>query len=184
VAAPFDEFPPQVVEAVEGLAWLGHLESDIHQWGHSFVLRTLRADEELEVALLAKDYQDTYGQVKAHAWAHLALSVVAVDGEENFCPAIGPDKRGNARAKFNWMTENWYWPVGEYLFGKYVELIQRQAEAVAALDSLSNRGLRNSWPTQDSLTDQADSDQTSTASDSDSSTVSTEQMQNLASELD
>lgn len=177
-----DEFPPEVSEAVDGLAWLGHLETTVHFCGHSFTLQTLKAGEELEASLLAKEFQETFGQVKAQAWAHLAMAVVAVDGNYDFCPPIGPDIRKHGQAKFSYITSNWYWPIGEYLFGEYVQLVQRQVEALDALEDLSSRNLRNSWPTEDSLKGQDDSQATSAESNSESSAISAEQMRKLASE--
>jgi hypothetical protein len=160
--------------------WLGHLEAHVSKWGHNWVLRTLRADEELVASLIAKEYQDSLGQVKAYAWAHLAAAIVAVDGDDNYCPSIGPNIQDNVRAKFNWMTENWYWPIGEFLFGHYTELLSKQAEALDAVDSLSQRSLRTSWPSRDSLNEQGDSLETSTESNSGLSPISSEQMKTLA----
>jgi hypothetical protein len=177
-----DQFPEAIQDAVDGLAWLGHLDDTVRFCGHSFTLQTLKAGEELEAALLAKEYQDTFGQVKASAWAHLAMSVVAVDGNTDFCPAIGPDLRAAGKAKFSYMTQNWYWPVGEFLFGEYVNLVKRQAEALDALEDLSSGSLRHSWPTQDSLKGQGDSEATSTASKSDSLSISPDQMRDLVDE--
>lgn len=176
----FDEFPDEISEAVDGLAWLGHLKSTVHFCGHTFTLQTLKAGEELEAALLAKEFQDTFGQVKASAWAHIAMAVVGVDNDINFCPPIGPDIRQHGRAKFNYMTTNWYWPVGEFLFGEYVALVQRQAQALEALEDLSSRSLQNSRPMGDSSKEQGDSQATSTDSKSESSSISPEQMRTLA----
>lgn len=180
----FDQFPDAIRDDVDGLAWLGHLQTTVHMWGHSFTLQTLKANEELEAALIAKEYQDSFGQVKAHAWAHLAMSVVAVDGDENFCPPIGPDVRKHATAKFRYMTENWYWPIGEFLFGEYVELVQRQTEALEALEDLSPRSRQTSKPTPDSSNEQGDSAVTSTESNFESSPISPEQMMKLAIEAE
>lgn len=162
---PYTTFPPETAQAVDGLMWLGHLEEEVPFCGHRFLLRTLKASEELEASLLAKEYQDTFGQIKAHAWAHLALSLVAVDGDPDFCPPIGPDKRGYARARFNYITE-WYWPVGQFLFSQFAELNRRQAAAVEAVEDLSSRSLTNSWPSADSSTEPGDSQVTSTESKS------------------
>lgn len=181
MAAPFDEFSPEVNLSVEGLAWLGHLETEVSRWGHRWVLRTLKADEELQAALVAKEYQDTYGQVKAQTWAHVAAALVAVDGDDNFCPPIGPDRKQHIRAKFEYITENWYWPVGELLFGAYADLITAQAEALEAVDSLASRSLRDSFTSPAPSNAQEDSpDPISTPSTSDSSPISPEQMRKLA----
>lgn len=180
----FDDFPDAVSDAVDGLAWLGHLTQRVEKWGHSWTLQTLKASEELEAGLIAKEYENTFGQVKASAWAHLAMSIVAVDDDEDFCPSIGPDPKQYARAKFRYMTENWYWPIGEFLFGEYVSLVQRQVAALDAVEDLSSRSLRNSWPTRDSLIEQADSKETSTDSTSDLSPISPEKMKSLADDDD
>jgi hypothetical protein len=175
-------FSPDIADAVDGLAYLGHLEEEIRFCGHRFLIRTLKADEELSAALLAKEWQETFGGPKAHAWAHLAASIQAVDGNANFCPAIGPSQDAALRGKFNYITQNWYWPVGEYLFGKYVELVQRMTEAIAEVEDLSSRSLQTSWTTVNSSTQQTDSGTIPTDSNSESSAISPEQMKKLADE--
>ncbi len=178
-----DLFPKEVADAVDGLAYLGHLEEEVPFAGHKFLLRTLKASEELEVALIAKEWQESFGMTKAHAWAHLAASLQAVDGDVNFCPPIGPDSKQHLRAKFNFVT-NWYWPVGEYLFGRYVELVQRMTEAIAEVEDLSSRSLQTSWNTVGSSIRPKDSETIPTDSNLDSSAISPEQMKKLADDLD
>lgn len=134
---PFDLFPKEVNEAIDGLMWLGHLETVVTFCGHEFVLRTLKADEELAAGLLAKEYLDSYGQIKANAWAHIAAALVSVDGEENFSQVIGPGKQEALRSRFGYITQNWYWPTGAKLFGAYTELVLKQTEAIRAIEDLS-----------------------------------------------
>lgn len=163
--------------------WLGHLETEVRFAGHTFIIRTLKAGEELEAALVAKEFQETFGQVKGTAWAHLAAAVVSVDGKEDFCPPIGPDSKQHLRAKFHWMTENWYWPVGEYLFTEYANLVGKQSEAIEALESLSQRSLKNSWKLADS-SEKQDGSENQTEFKSDATSISPEQMKTLADEND
>lgn len=153
---PFSEFDPRVREDIDGLIWLGYLENEVTFCGHTFVLRTLKGDEELNAGLVSKDYVETIGQAKAWAWAKIALSLVSVDSDTNFCPRIGPDKKEFARARFNWVTSQWHWPVGEYLYTELVNLEARQIEAVRAIQNLSERSLPNFTPSQDSWTEQGD----------------------------
>ncbi len=147
-----DQFPPQTIQDVEGLTWLGHIEDRFEFCGHDFTIRTLKADEELAAALLAKEFGSTIGEAKAWAWANICLALVAIDGEENFCPPIGPDRGANAKAKFKWVTSRWYWPVGEYVFARYADLVQRQATAIKAVSDLSSRSLNTSMSSSDFLT--------------------------------
>lgn len=180
----FGGFPDQVREDVDGLIWLGYLEDSFDFCGHDFVIRTLRGDEELNAGLVCKEYTDQIGQDRAYVWATISLALVSVDGDENFCPPIGPDVRKHATAKFRYMTENWYWPIGEFLFGEYVELVQRQTEALEALEDLSPRSRQTSKPTPDSSNEQGDSAVTSTESNFESSPISPEQMMKLAIEAE
>ncbi len=148
---PFSVFPEDTQKAVDGLIWLGYLEDIFQFCGHRFVIRTLKGEGDLIAGLLAKDYADTLGQAKAWAWANVAMAVVSVDGDENFCPAIGPDPEAHGRAKFQYMVSNWYWPTAEYLFERVGLLMIRQREAIRAVQDLSDRSLPRSMPSRDSL---------------------------------
>ncbi len=155
-ATSLSEFSPKVQEDVNGLLWLGFIEDTVEYGGHTFTLRTLKADEELFAARLTQDYQDTLAQGKGWAWAHVAQALVSVDGDEEFCPALGPDRWANARARFNFCTSRWYWITGQALFNEYLKLIQRQTVAVDAIRNLSEGGPPNSEISDDSWNDQED----------------------------
>lgn len=129
---------------------------EVREYGHTWVLRTLKGNEELQASILAKEYQDSFGQVKAWAWANLAHAIVSVDGDENWCPPIGPDPMANARARFRYITENWYWPIGDFLFGEYATLVQRQSDALKEVQDLSQRSLHTSTPSVDFSTEVGD----------------------------
>lgn len=154
---PFDAFPPQVREDVNGLIWLGYLEDEFTFCGHNFVIRLLRGDEELLAALVIKEYTETVGQAKAQVWATVALALTAVDGAEDFCPPASPAKEAYARARFQWVTGNWYWPVALFIYTRYTELLQRQNEAMEALEDFcnGNPSIFSPWP--GSSTDKASS---------------------------
>lgn len=154
---PFAGFDPEIRNDVEGLIWLGHLEDHFEFCGHHFVIRTLKADEELLATLVIKDYVDTFGQARAWAWARIALALVSVDGHDDFCPSLGPDKTAYAHARFNWVTSRWFWPVGEYIFNRYVALERRQLDAIKRVDSLSKQSLQPSTLSVDSYLEQSDS---------------------------
>jgi hypothetical protein len=150
-------FPEDVQKAVEGLAWLGYLEETFKFAGHRFTIRTLKGEEDLMVGLLCEEFKEgNLARAKAWAWANVALAVVAVDGDRNFCPPIGPDPEDHARAKFRYMTSEWYWPLGEYIFEKYGVLVQRQRKAIRAVQDLSERSLHPSTPSRDSLNEPGD----------------------------
>lgn len=152
-----ESFPDDIREDVEGLMWLGFLEDEFDFCGHSFVIRTLRGDEELLAGVLTKEYMDTLGQSRAWAWALVSLALVAVDGDESFCPPSGPDKRAYARARFQYCTSKWFWPVAEYIFRRYTTLLERQAQAVEAVEDFASGSLPLPMPFVGSSTDKGDS---------------------------
>jgi hypothetical protein len=156
--SPFERFDPQVREAVDGLIHLGYLETDpIEFAGHTFVLRTLKGDEELAVGRVAGYYIDTPVANKAWIWAHVAMALTEVDGDGAFCPALGPDREEFARARFKYCTQRWHWPLAEYLWVEFARLLQLQADALRAIQDLSERGRLISSPYADSLTEQGTS---------------------------
>lgn len=148
-----DAFPPEVRQNVEGLEVLGHIEDEFRQWGHSYVMRTLKGEEELAAAVVTKEYVETLGQAKAWAWANVALSLVAVDGAYDFCPPVGPDSIEYARARFKYVTSKWHWALAEYLFDRFVELQQRQYAALEAMRDFSQGSQPSSSPGLGSLND-------------------------------
>ena len=153
-----EDFPIETREDIEGLAWLGYLEDAFEFCGHHFVIRTLRGDEELLAALVSKEYVESVGRGQAWIWALVSLSLVAVDGDSNFCPPVGPDKREYARARFQYCTGKWYWALASYLHSRYSALLERQADAIKRLEDLSQGSQPISMPSAGSLTDKGDSE--------------------------
>jgi hypothetical protein len=149
-SASFASFPEEVQEAIDGLLYLGHIEKEIEWCGHKFVVRTLKTNDELQVAALSKEYLETFGQVLAYAAAVVALSLVSVDGDDAFCVELGPSDKAYARNRFAFVCE-WYRPTIETLFAACEELRDLQAKAVEALKDLSSGSRRNYWPSPDSL---------------------------------
>lgn len=154
----FDDFPEGVREDVEGLIWLGYLEDEFEFCGHNFAIRTLRGDEELLAALVTKEFNETIGQERSWAWANIALALVAVDGDEEFCPQTGRDKRAYARARFQYATSRWFWPVAKHIYEKYIDLQRRQSEAMARVEDLSRGNLHTFSPSVGSSQSRADSE--------------------------
>lgn len=152
---PFGGFDPAIQEVVEGLVWLGRLEKTVKFCGHSFTLRTLTVEEELAVAQAINDYKEGVKAGDAYAAATIGVALEAVDGDESFCPPIGPDLIGFAKARLNYVSQ-WYLPTIQYLFQQYTTLLQQQAEAIEAIQNLSRRSQPLSTPSADSLTSPGD----------------------------
>lgn len=154
----FSQFPLEIQQDVDGLIWLGYLEDSFSFCGHHFVIRTLRGEEELLAAAITKEYVETLGQSRAWVWAVISLALVSVDHDDSFCPPLGPDRLAFARARFAYVTQNWYWPVAAFIFDKFTGLQERQAEAISAVEDLSQGNLAMFTPFADSSTDKGDSE--------------------------
>jgi hypothetical protein len=153
---PFDEFPEEVQQDLEGLVFLGHLETSVEWCGHEFTLRTLKAAEELQIYRIVKEYQESFGQLLCVAAATVGVALTSVDGIEDFCEPLGPSTKSLADSRFKYVTENWYRPVIEYLFNEYDSLRKRQLVAVEAMRDLSPRSRTNLPPSPVFSTEQGD----------------------------
>lgn len=151
-----DRFPEEVIDDVEGLLWLGYLEDSFDFCGHNFVIRTLKLEDEMVAGLAAKDYEDSISKAKAWIAAQVGMALVSVDGDESFCPQAGPDKKNFARARFQYVTRNWYEPTIGYIYAKYIELVERQMIVLREMENLSPEGRISSMASPDSLIQKAD----------------------------
>ena len=152
-----DEFPEDIYEDVDGLIWLGYLEDVIDYCGHEFVIRTLRIEEQLLAALVTKEYAETLGQAKAWVAAHVGLALVSIDGDEEFCPQAGYNKKDYARARFQYVTSKWFEPTVNKIYNAYSELLERQAMVLEEMENLSKESRISFTASPDSLTPKADS---------------------------
>lgn len=152
-ARSLDEFPVEVQEDVNGLIHLGHLETEVKIYGHVFTIRTLKGDEELYAGILTDEYKNTLTQGKAFAWANICQAITSVDYDPDFCPNIGPDRLTNARGRFNYCTQRWYWLVANELYDEFIRLNARARIAANAVRDLSHRSQTSYSPSPDSLTD-------------------------------
>lgn len=154
-----DGFPEEVVNDVDGLLWLGFLEDSFEFCGHEFVIRTLRLEEEMIAGLAASDYKDTISRAKAWVAAQVGMALVSVDGDEDFCPPAGPNRKDFARARFQYVSGKWYEPTINYIYAKYVRLLERQEAIMEEMENLSKEGRISSMVSPDSSIQRPDSTQ-------------------------
>lgn len=152
-----DRFPDAVADDVDGLLWLGYLEDSFDYCGHDFVIRTLKMEDQLLCSLVTKEYAATIGEGKSWISAQVAMALVSVDGDENFCPPASHDKRDYARARFNYVISKWYEPTIIRIYESYVDLLTRQANALEAMENLSQKSLTTFMASPDSSKQKADS---------------------------
>lgn len=122
----FEGFEQSVADNTVELINLGALERDFEFCGHTFGLKTLRADEDFAVGAALKEWQDTAKAAQVWGAAHVAMALTHIDGDTAFCPPIGPNKTAFAKARLKWLTENTYWPTINFLYEKYADLLDEQ----------------------------------------------------------
>lgn len=152
-----DGFPDEVVDDVDGLLWLGFLEDEFQFCGHDFVIRTLRLEDEMVAGLASKDYKDSLSQGKAWVASQVGMALVSIDGDEDFCPQAGPNKKDFARARFQYVTRNWYEPTINHIYARYVRLLERQEKVMEEMENLSVEDRISFMASPDSSTQKADS---------------------------
>lgn len=133
----FGEIQPGWQEDLNGLLVLGYLTGTFEWLGHKIVIKTLRTDEELIVASLVKEYNDTIGAAKAYATALCALAVVAIDGQPM------PSPLGETGSNLQWAVERfsyaqrWYPMTIDAIYEHYLRLEIRVREVMVNLGKAS-----------------------------------------------
>lgn len=135
---PFALFSEQIRLAVRGLAFIGHLQKEFEFCGHKFVLKTLRPSEKAAIALAIQPWRGTIAEAEIWAHAQVAMALVSVDDDPDFCPAVGPNIVDFASARLRFITNaehGWYAPTLAFLYDSYLSL---EGEALAAIKELRN----------------------------------------------
>lgn len=123
-------FPPEAVEAFEGLAYLGSIEREYAFAGHTFVVRTLTEGEIIRAKQLAAAYTDTASRSEASILYIVAASLVKVDGRD-FPGPLSPDY--DAIYERGQVVRRWYPAVVAYLYERYIELEGTASDTLSAL---------------------------------------------------
>jgi len=133
---PLPEFDPDWMLPFKGLLHLGRLTDEFEWLGHRFVIQTMSTDQMIEVGLIHKDYIGTLADAKAYQVAVLAACVVSVDGEPLPIP-IDRSKDGTGlRTRYGYISRNWFPPVIDYLYERYLQL---EVQVGKVMDSLGKQ---------------------------------------------
>lgn len=152
-ADPFALFSEQIRFAVRGLTYIGHLDKEVDFCGHTFRLRTLYPSEKAAISIIVQPWRASISEGEVWANAQVALSLQSVDGENDFCPAVGPDLNDFAKTRLNYVAKQWYQPTLSYLYARYLELEQEALDGIRELQDFSERNRVPSPPLPDSLTE-------------------------------
>lgn len=126
------EISPRTRDNIETLLSRGKLTSTVVYAGHEFVIRTLTIGEELSVAEICRQYDDTIVQARALATATVAAAIESIDGMP-LMHSIGPDESMAIRQKFNFIKSKWYWNIIGHIYQEYLALLQQQLIAFEEL---------------------------------------------------
>lgn len=149
---PFTLFSDQIRLAVRGLTFLGQIEKEVEFCGHTFSLRTLYPAEKAAVSIVVQPWRGSISEGEVWANAQVALSLMSVDGDADFCNQAGPDLNEFAKARLNYATTKWFQPTLSFLYARYLELEQEALDGIRELQDFSERNRVPSQPSPDSLT--------------------------------
>lgn len=149
---PLSLFPKEMRRPVEGLMYLGQLSETVNFCGHTFGLHTLRPAEKFAISIVLQPYRNTVFEVDVFQALHVGLALSEVDGDQDFCPPIGPSLEDLARARLNYLSGGkngeggWYPPTIEFLWTRYMLLEATAAKAIQELENLSLGGQPTNLP--------------------------------------
>lgn len=149
---PLALFPEEIRRPVAGLMYLGQLTETVNFCGHSFGIRTLRPADKFAISIVLQPYRNTIFEVDVFQALHVGLALTEVDGDQNFCPPIGPNLEDLARARLNYLSGGkngeggWYPPTIEFLWSRYMLLEALATKGIQELDSLSRGGQPTNLP--------------------------------------
>jgi hypothetical protein len=114
------EFDPKYRTPFEGLLFIGKVSRTFKWLGHTFVIRTPRIDEILEIGQLHEPYNTSVADVKAYQTLLLAAIVETVDGQP--LPIPISDDVSLIQSKFDYIKRHWYPWTLDKLYEEYLLL--------------------------------------------------------------
>jgi hypothetical protein len=112
-----------------GLLYVGKLTKTFNFKGHDITIKTLKIGEELEAALLTREFEGTEEYLRAVATSLVSASIESVDGKP-LVDSLGPSQDDLIQRKFDYVRSKWYWPTIRAVYDQYVELLQEQKEVL------------------------------------------------------
>jgi len=124
-------FPPESLQPLKGLLYLGRLSKNVTVAGHDFHVSTLTTGQQMRVGEIIKRYTDTVAIDVAYKAATVAAAVDIVDGEQIYQPYDMTDN-SEFDKKFLIVTQ-WYPFIIDELFQVVLDLDSTVKEHVKRL---------------------------------------------------
>jgi hypothetical protein len=134
--SPFQSFNAKWRNEFEGLAYLGHLESEVRIPYHSFTVRTLTTGEKIRVVALVREHEESIGYARAYRAAVVAAGLTIVDGKPLL---VGQKNLDVIPQRYRYITDNWYDYVIDILYDKINELEGQVLEVLKELGVYQTR---------------------------------------------
>lgn len=132
---------PLVESDVLTLMHLGAIEKTFEWGGHTFTMRTPKANGELAIAQIVSDYEGPMAQGRALMVAEIAASLEMVDNRQLYASITNDEPvLTQVRKKFYHIMERWHWPVIEIVHSFWKDIQIRQIEAIQELSEKSEAG--------------------------------------------
>lgn len=145
---PLALFPQEIRIPVSGLMHLGYLSETVTFCGHTFTLETIRPYVKYSIAQALEPYRNTLQEPEVYAALHVGMALTSVDGDINFCPPAGSNLREFVDARLRWITQEtgWFQPTINFLYGYYLSMENKVAEALLELQNLAEGSRDTSLP--------------------------------------
>jgi hypothetical protein len=137
VPDPLPEFDPKYRRAFDGLLYLGKLTDSFEWLGHTFTIRTMTANEVLEIGLIHAPYVGTMAEVKAYQALVVAACVVEVDGRPLVIPLTDAPEDTPLRNRFRYVIDHWYPPTLDAIYERFLLLEKQASDVIGAMDLVS-----------------------------------------------
>lgn len=123
---------PDIRADFETILEVGRLEETFEWGGHEFTIKTLPIGEILEIGLMTKQYQGTVSDMRAYTTAVVAAALIEVNGEPVAVP-LDNQPYGEIRSRFQHIRKNWYPPIIDVIYDRYMALEGRARAVVEQL---------------------------------------------------
>ena len=130
------EFDSQFREPFEGLLFIGALTRRFTWMGHEFTIRTINADEMMEIGLVTRDFSGTVGEIRAYTTSVVAACLLTIDGKPMPQPITSDVADTPLRNRFDWVKRLYPLTI-DTIYNEYLALENVANQVVEAMGKVS-----------------------------------------------
>lgn len=118
------------------LIHIGSMTRSFEWAGHTFIIRTLKIEEEIAIGQIIKPYAGSITEDKAAVTAIAAACIETIDGQP-LIVQIQKDPVVHLQEKYKALVTHWHWPVAKKINEEYILLQQEMMKVVEETANLS-----------------------------------------------